>query len=96
MWTACHAPTGMAKRLQIVYTDMGVISFRVPDDDVAALKRAHLQASEIAQQAVIEAARRARYRERMAFLDAFAKPSKRRSIDIIREAREAGNERGGL
>lgn len=93
-----NAPTGMPKRLQAVYTDMGVISFRVPDDDVKALKRALLNPAEIAKHAVVEAARRARFQEHMAFLDEFAKTARpgRPSLEIIREAREANNERGGL
>lgn len=98
MGQAGNAPTGMAKRLQSVYIDMGVVSFRASDDDVAVLGRSGLNPAEIAKNAVQEAARRSRFREQMQFLDDFAKRHKpvRPSLEIIREAREAGDERGGL
>ncbi|HLF16781.1 MAG TPA: hypothetical protein VI796_05055 [Candidatus Thermoplasmatota archaeon] len=67
---------------------MGVVSFRVSDDDAKALRRAGKKPSEVAKAAVEAEARRAKVEEQMRFLRDFARPSRKPTLETIREMRE--------
>ena len=77
----------MAKRLHHVYNPVGVVSFRISKEDQAALSHAGKKPSEVAKAAVEGEARRARFDSHLAEIDRHAKPSRRPTLELVREAR---------
>lgn len=67
---------------------MGVISFRVSDDDEAALRRAGVNPGQLAKEHVEAEARRRRAAELVDRLASFGWKASRPSEDIIREDRD--------